>query len=140
MYMSPRTMGAAQYASVGLHTRLQDATPHALIQMLIDGFIERINLAKIGLNRGDIPLKGNSIGRAITILGGLQQGLDVERGGELARNLGDLYVYMERRLLHANLANDAAALDEVLGLMQTVKSAWDAIPSSYHSIQSAGAA
>ncbi|TQV65062.1 MAG: flagellar export chaperone FliS [Halothiobacillaceae bacterium] len=133
-------MGAAQYANVGLHGSIQDATPHALIQMLIDGFIERVNVAKLAMKRGDIALKGHSITRAMTILGGLKDGLDVERGGELAQNLGDLYAYMEQRLFQASASNDDAALDEVLGLMHSIKVAWDAIPPSFHAGRGAEAA
>ena len=43
--------------------------------------------------------------------------------------LDRLYDYMQRRLLEANLRNDPAIIDEVSGLLKTVKSAWDEIGS-----------
>jgi flagellar protein FliS len=42
--------------------------------------------------------------------------------------LASLYDYMQRRLLHANLKNDTAAIDEVAELLRDLKQAWDAMP------------
>ena len=67
------------------------------------------------------------ISKAIGIIGGLREGLDLQQGGELAENLDRLYEYMVSRLLEANSANDADMLDEVAGLLRNVKSGWDAI-------------
>ena len=57
----------------------------------------------------------------------MRASLDLEAGGNLAQNLYALYDYMARRLLHANINNDGAALDEVLGLLNEIHSAWIAI-------------
>ena len=53
--------------------------------------------------------------------------MDTERGGDIARHLDDLYDYMERRLLHANVENDLRMLNEVSGLLGEIKGGWDAI-------------
>ena len=71
--------------------------------------------------------KGELIGKAIGIIGGLRAGLNLEEGGELAVNLDNLYDYMSRRLLEANLKNSVEPLDEVADLLRNVKSGWDAI-------------
>jgi flagellar protein FliS len=73
--------------------------------------------------------KGRFISWAISIISGLQSSLDMESGGELSRNLDDLYDYMVRRLGEAGAKNDPAILDEVSSLLLEVKSAWDVIPS-----------
>ena len=57
----------------------------------------------------------------------LQSWLDMEKGGEIAGNLNNLYDYMVRRLLEANTENDQAALDEVAGLLGEIKAGWDGI-------------
>jgi len=54
----------------------------------------------------------------------------MDAGGEIANNLDDLYEYMGRRLLDANISNDTAILDEVCSLMIEIKGAWDALPDS----------
>lgn len=120
--------GASQYKQVGAHTSVDSATPHRLIQMLLEGALEKINLAKGYMQRGDIALKGTHISWAISIIDGLRMSLDQEAGGEIAANLDALYDYMGRRLVEANLKNDPAILAEVSGLLLEIKSAWDAIP------------
>lgn len=116
-----------QYQQMNAQTGVPYASPHRLIQMLMEGAFERIATAKGCIQRRDIPGKGEQIGKAIDIIGGLREGLNPEAGGELAVNLDALYDFMQRRLVEANLRSDAAMLDEVAGLLRPVKEAWDAI-------------
>ena len=116
-----------QYQQVSAQTGVAYASPHRLIQMLMEGAFERIAVAKGCIQRQDIPGKGEQIGKAIDIVGGLRDGLNLEAGGELAANLDSLYEYMQRRLMEANLRSDIAILDEVAELRRPVKEAWDAI-------------
>jgi flagellar protein FliS len=53
----------------------------------------------------------------------------LEKGGDLASNLYELYSYVTRRLFHANAHNDLAALDEIHGLMREIRDAWEGVPS-----------
>ena len=77
---------------------------------------------------GQIEAKGIAIGRAARIVDeGLKASLDLGGGGTLAADLSDLYAYITLRLTHANLRNDAAALDECLALMQPLREAWASI-------------
>ena len=55
--------------------------------------------------------------------------LDFEKGGELARNLNDLYDYSTRQLLKANLRNDPKLVVEVKSLLSEITSAWELLPS-----------
>jgi flagellar protein FliS len=116
-----------QYQSVNTQAQAVDASPHRLIQMLMEGGLTRIAQARGAMERQQTAMKGELIGKAIAIIGGLREGLDLQQGGELAANLDNLYQYMVSRLLEANVKNDAAPLDEVAGLLRNVKSGWDAI-------------
>jgi flagellar protein FliS len=120
--------GAGLYNQVAVHTGVGAASPHRLIQMLLNTGLEKIAAAKGCIERGDIGNRGRHVSHAISIVEGLRASLDQEKGGDIAKNLFDLYTYMERRLFEANLAGDSEALNEVADLMIQIKSAWDAIP------------
>ncbi len=131
MNYSSHANGAQQYKKVGAQSGVASASPHRLIQMLLEGALEKINLAKGYMQRGEIALKGNHISWAISIIDGLRMSLDREAGGEIADNLDALYDYMGRRLAEANMSNDPAMLEEVSALLLEIKSAWDAIPQEF---------
>lgn len=120
----------SQYKQVNTHAQVLDADPHRLIAMLFDGALERIAYARGAMERKDVALKGEFIGKAIAIVGALQDSLDFEQGGEIARNLDSLYDYMQRRLLEANVQNDTAILAEVASLLQEIREGWNAIAPS----------
>ncbi|BAN49740.1 flagellar export chaperone FliS [Metapseudomonas resinovorans] len=116
-----------QYQSVNTQAKAVDASPHRLIQMLMEGGLTRLAQARGAIERGQLAQKGELIGKAIAIIGGLRDGLNFEQGGDIAANLDSLYEYMMSRLLEANLKSDAALVDEVAGLLRDVKTGWDGI-------------
>ncbi|MBM7059566.1 flagellar export chaperone FliS [Pseudomonas sp. UL073] len=116
-----------QYQRVSVQSEVFEASPHRLIQMLMQGGLERIAQARGAIERNLVAEKGELIGKAISIIGGLREPLDHAVGGELSQNLDKLYEYMVMRLLEANRQSDIACLDEVSGLLREVKSSWDAI-------------
>lgn len=118
---------AQSYSSLKVHSGVEDASPHRLIQMLFEGALERIAQAKGAMQQNQIARKGELIGKAINIVGGLQGSLNDKEGGALATNLDELYDYIIRRLAQANFANDLSILDECGQLLGEIKSAWDAI-------------
>ncbi|MBW5825003.1 MULTISPECIES: flagellar export chaperone FliS [Yersinia] len=124
--------GSQAYAQVGLESGVMSASPHQLIVMLFDGAQSALVRARILMNQRDIPAKGAAISKAIDIINnGLNAGLDLEKGGEMAENLSALYDYMSRRLLHANLHNDEQAITEVLALLENIADAWRQIGPNY---------
>lgn len=119
--------GLQAYQRVNTQTSITDADPHKLIQLLYNGAIERINMAKAKMQAKDYGGKAQLLNKAIEIIGGLRSFLDFEQGGDLAARLEALYDYMERTLLEASAKNDVQKLDEVLGLLRSVKEGWDGI-------------
>ncbi len=117
-----------QYKNMGVQSKLADASPYRLIQMLMDGALDRMAIAKGQIVRKEIANKTQSITRAIGIIDGLRMSLDHSVNPELSRNLENLYDYMNRRLLLANVNNDCEIIDEVMVLLRELKEAWDAIP------------
>ena len=117
----------SQYQQVNTGAAVEAASPHRLIQMLMAGCLQRIAEAKGAVVRGDRAARGVAIGKAIDIVSGLQASLNKEVGSNLPQQLDALYQYMQQRLLLANVKGDSAMLDEVAGLMRTVKEGWDGI-------------
>ena len=118
----------AAYGDVKVTTGVSSANGVQLIQMLFDGLLESLAATKGHIQNGAIAEKGKSIARASRIVIGLQGALDFERGGDLANNLNELYGYVTRRLLHVNARNDLDALEEIFGLMNEIRSAWEGVP------------
>ena len=119
-----------QYRKLGIESEVSNASPHRLIQMLFEGALGRLAAAQGAITRADLAAKGENLGKAISIIGGLRGSLDMS-AGELSENLDRLYEYMNFRLLEASSQNDVEKVTEVIQLLKTLKSGWDEIsPSS----------
>jgi flagellar protein FliS len=122
----------AAYSKAGVEAGVETADPHKLILMLFEGALLSVASASLHMKRDngveDVARKGEAISKAINIItNGLKASLDQTAGGELAGKLGALYDYMSSRLLHANVHNQPAILDEVSHLLAELKDAWEQI-------------
>ncbi|WP_292363631.1 flagellar export chaperone FliS [Methylophaga sp. UBA1464] len=120
------------YGRGAVESEVNFASPHRIIQMLMEGALSKIATAKGCIARNDIAEKSRQITWGMNIIQGLRTSLDAQKGGEVAANLDSLYEYMGRRLLEANVTNDVAILDEVSSLLMEVKAGWDNIPAEFH--------
>ena len=119
---------ASAYARVGVETSVNAASAHKLIELLFNGFMDQVALARGAMRAKQIEAKGAAISRAARIVEeGLKAGLNLEAGGRLAADLDSLYAYVALRLLAANLRNDESALDECVRLIGPLRDAWVAI-------------
>jgi flagellar protein FliS len=119
--------GVSQYRQVSNQEAVSGASPHRLIQMMMEGALTRMLEAKGAVQRRDIAAKGVAIGKAVSLVGGLQDSLDMDAPGGLSQELDSLYSYITDCLLRANLENSEPLIDEAARLLATVKSGWDAI-------------
>jgi flagellar protein FliS len=121
--------GANAYANVGMETGVSAATPHKLTLMLMEGASIAITMAIKYMKERNIIEKGKKITQAILIIdNGLRASLNHKVGnGEIAGNLDALYSYMSRTLFLANVKNKPELLEEVHGLLNQIKEAWEAI-------------
>jgi len=118
---------AQQYQKIDTLSNIDGATPHRLIQLLMERALAKIGVARGHMERHEVQRKGNNISDAIDIIEGLQASLNHKADERMSENFDALYSYMMRRLLEANLHDDLAILDEVAGLLSELKEAWDAI-------------
>ncbi len=132
------TKGAKEYSQISLQTEVMEADPHKLIQLLLEGALTRLAMAKNFIEQKNHEAKNEKIGRTIDIICALQESLDHERGGQVSGNLERLYDYMTRRLFDANRLNDNDIINEVMSLLLEVKAGWEGIRSSYEDLKSQG--
>ncbi|RYF68596.1 MAG: flagellar export chaperone FliS [Comamonadaceae bacterium] len=125
MYTPLSMRASAAYQTVAVHSSIDGASAHRLVELVFDGLQQSLRGARGALERGDVALKGTQIGRAVRFLEeGLKGGLNDAQGGELAASLRALYDYCIQRLTAANLHNDVSALAEVEALIAPVALGW----------------
>src|SRR5687767_979528 len=101
-------MVATGYARTYRANAVLTASPGQLVLMLYDGALKAMALARQGFeNPADDPRRieviNHQLLKAQAILTELQNGLNMEVGGEFAQTMHRLYDYHNRRLLEANL-------------------------------------
>jgi flagellar secretion chaperone FliS len=106
-------------------TQAQTAAPGELVVMLYRGAARFVTGAIDAIERKDIQAAHHNLVRAQAVITELQDTLDVERGGEVARNLAQIYAYLQRRLIEANLRKDAQPAHEVAHLVRELLPAWE---------------
>lgn len=125
MFTPVSTRAASVYKRVNVETGIESATPHQLVVMLFDALQQYLLSAQGAMERGDVALKGQKMGAAIRVLDeGLRGALNLEQGGEIAKNLDAVYEYCVNRLTVANLKNDLQAIPEVMNIMAPIASGW----------------
>lgn len=110
----------AQYQQAQIET----APPEQLLLMLYDGAIRFCNVAKKAIEEKDFQLANAHCIKVQNILTELMVTLDMKLGGELAQNLFDLYDYMNRLSMQANIQKDSRPIDEILGHLKELRMAW----------------
>lgn len=115
------------YRKLDVATDVAEASPKALIELLFEGARAKLQRARGCIVHKDIVGRSEALSKASEIIDGLRNSLDLERGGDLAANLDELYTYMIQRLFRANVDNDEAAVIEVMSLLATVGEAWAAL-------------
>jgi flagellar protein FliS len=98
--------------------------PVELICLLYAKAIEKLNLGKDCFEAGQTGEGNRAIAFAMEIIVELQGALDKE-GGDIARDLADLYDYMQNRLVGALSKTETAPIDEVVRLMTTLLDGWN---------------
>lgn len=118
-------------AKAYLATQVSTSSQGDLLLMLYDTAIRHLNQAIEKIRAGDVAGKGVLISKAINIVSELQECLNKDRGGEISKNLFQLYFYCNTRLLTGNMKMNTDMLEEVITILSGLRQAFAQImPSS----------
>lgn len=108
-------------------TNVMTSDPMRLVLMCYEGAIDSLRIGKERLLQADYEGKSKALLKAQDIITELLCSLDYEKGDAIARNLEALYKYMLRRLMGAGNSKTPDPIDEVIGMLGELKSAWETI-------------
>lgn len=131
MNMALKRQFAQQYANTHVETSVSEASPHKLVEMLYEGVLKNITLAKVFMEQRDYEKKSLHINKALSILIFMRESVDLDKGGDVADNLYALYDYCHRTVLNASVKNDIELLDEIAEYIRGLHDAWKQMPDQY---------
>lgn len=116
---------SGQMAERYLKEQVETASPEQLMLMLYDGAIKFMRVARKAMTDQEWEKAHNNLIKAQNILTELMISLNLELGGEVARNLYRLYDYYIWALVQANIHRNLAQVDEVLDHVKNLKQTWE---------------
>ena len=116
-----RSYGAGAYTNAQVTTTTNQKD---LIVMAYDGILKFLNRAKEHIARTEIEAAHNTLTRARDIVEELASTLNMEAGGQVAKNLWNLYVFFMQKITEANFTKDPKRIDEVVPVIQELRDAW----------------
>jgi flagellar protein FliS len=103
---------------------IETATPAKLVEMLYTGAMNFLAQANKAIAENDMSLANDKIMRVQDIVMELNISLDMEKGGEISKNLRSLYNYMYKRLLDANMKKDLKIIGEITDYLKELRDTW----------------
>ena len=127
----------AQYGQMKNDTQTMYASPHQLGLMLFDGAIESMSMTIGAIQQKNIEMRGKYNTRAISIIYGMRDCLDMNSNSELSENLYSLYQYMAQELFRAGFKDDAETIQNIQTMLKDIRESWKKIPLDMHYMQKA---
>lgn len=110
-----------------LENQVLGADPIGLVLLLNEGAMGAMRQASVLLQEGSIEGRSNAITKSMQIVAELQSTLDLDRGGEIAQNLAQLYAFTQDRLIEANVEQKVAPLEEAYAVISILQQGWKEI-------------
>ncbi|MFA5183077.1 MAG: flagellar export chaperone FliS [Syntrophales bacterium] len=105
-------------------TNYLSADPLKLVRMCYEGAISNLKAARDAYIERDYEAKAKALIKTLDIIHELNAALDMERGGDIARNLRSLYLYIQQTLMEADLKRNLTVFDTVIHMLEELESAW----------------
>lgn len=107
-------------------TQFFTTNPLKLVLMCYEGAIGSLKLARNSYLAGRFEAKAKALQKCMDIIHELNACLDLEKGGECAANLRNLYTYVMQALTEADLKRDIETMNQVITMLEELESAWKA--------------
>jgi flagellar protein FliS len=119
--------GYGQYSKAYQKVAVNTVDQRKLIVMMYDGAIKFLSIAKDRIGKGEFYEAHTNLVRGKSIIAELMGSLNLEKGGEIARNLQRIYTYAFNELIEANLRKDVARIEQVVSLLKDLREGWKGI-------------
>lgn len=123
-------MGYNQAYNAYRDTNVRTASQGRLIVLLYEGAVKQLTLANSMFDEnGKLPVRsieafGKAILKAQEIITELQVSLDMEKGGEIAKNLMSLYIFFNKELTETNISKDQKRLEPIMKMISDLCESW----------------
>lgn len=104
------------------NSKILTASPAELTLMLYEGAIKFCNIAEAAIDQKDVPKAHSNILKVEQIIDYLRQTLDMKY--PVAQDFERVYVYLEQRLVEANLKKDKGILAEINVHLHSMRDTW----------------
>ncbi len=113
-----------------IKSSVQTASGAKQVALLYDRAILALKQAEEDIVRNDIASKAENIAKVTNIINALDASLDMEHGGEIARNLKELYAFVNASLFTVHAKNDTGLIDDLIDILMPLRSSWEKIASN----------
>ncbi|MBS1717701.1 MAG: flagellar export chaperone FliS [Armatimonadetes bacterium] len=114
------------------------ASPLQLVIMLYDGATKCMIEGRQAMLEKRIQDQNDSLQKAQKIIVELLTSLDMDQGGEIAKNLASLYKYVFNQLVEANIEDKVEKIDVAMKVMTELRSSWAEIEKTTKPAAQAG--
>lgn len=118
---------ARRYAAVHSGSRIEGATPHALVKLLFDELLLALDAAALAERNGDRLKVSDKQARAMSILFALESSLDFDKGGDIATGLAQIYREARRLLLAGAKEHNPEPVEQARVMVGEIAEAWNQI-------------
>lgn len=117
--------GVDVYKRVEVETRVNSSSPYELVIMLYEAALKELDLMRLAIESKKYEEKARHSDKAMRILSdGLRAPLDMEKGGDVAENLFQLYTFLNREILAASVANSVEKVTVCIDLLGQLCDSW----------------
>lgn len=114
------------------------ASPLQLVLMMYDGALKHMEAGKHAIKMQNLELQNASLQKAQRIILELMACLDLEKGGDISKNLLALYTYAVNELVEANVKDDIEGIERAIEVMSQLRGSWDQLHQQFGSKPAAG--